>query len=348
MSTRPRKEKPRSVTIIDVARAANVSYSTVSRVINDATRVRADKRQRVLDAMTRLGYVANAQARSLAGGRSRVIGLLVPDLGNSYIGEIARGVDDALAAADHDLMLHTTHHLKSKELMYARQLVSGLIDGLLLLVPLDPSAYVESLYEAQFPYVVIDHQGFDDFSPTVSATNWQGAYDAMRYLLKLGHRRVGFLAGQPDLSSAHERLSAYRAALMDCGILFDPALVADANFQQAPGYGAALALLDLPEPPTAIFAANDLSAYGAMDAARSRGLVIPRDISIIGFDDLPQSGSIRPALTTVRQPLFEMGQQATRLLLDYINDPTRPTERLVMPTELVIRESCAPPKIINE
>jgi LacI family transcriptional regulator len=334
--------KLRNVTIKDVAREAGVSYATVSRVLNAYPHIRPDKRQRVLDAVSRLGYVVNLQARSLVGGRSRVIGLLVPNLGNEYIGEVVRGVDEAAVAADYELMLHTTHR-QTKESAYVNTLVGGVTAGLLLLVPLDPGAYVQMLCDRQFPYVVIDHHRFDNFSPTVSSTNWQGAYGAVCYLIELGHRRIGFIAGTAELSSARERLAAYQAALADQHIPYDPLLVQPGDFRQSRAYTATHVLLDLPQPPTAIFAANDWSALGVYDAVRDRGLRIPQAISVIGFDDVPQAAHLRPALTTVRQPLAEMGRVAARLLFQYIEDPDQPIQQVVLDTQLIIRESCQPP-----
>jgi LacI family transcriptional regulator len=332
------------VTIMDVAREAGVSYSTVSRVINNYKHVSPEKRQRVLSAMTRLGYVVNQQARSLAGGRSHVIGLLVPAVGNSYTGLIMQGIDEELAAAQYDLMLYTTHRQRTKESVYVATLTRGMTDGLLLLLPLGASAYLETLRNEQFPYVVIDHQEIDDANPTVVATNRQGGYRATEYLIELGHHRIGHIAGTPELSSAAERLDGYQAALAHHGIDFDPALVVNGDFQTLSSYDAANALLDLPQPPTAIFAGSDITAFGAVDAIRNRGLSIPDDISVIGFDDLPEAAFMHPALTTVRQPLLEMGRVATCMLLKYISDPECKRERVVMNTELIIRDSCSVPK----
>ncbi len=340
MNNKPRRSS--RVTIKDIARVSGVSYSTVSRVLNNKDHVKPEKREQVMAAVNRLQYVVNPQARSLAGGRSNVIGLLVPELGNGYIGEVIRGIDDALTASGYDLMLYTTHRHAAKEATYLRTLVRGLTDGLLLLVPTDPLAYLETLRQEQFPYVVIDHQGFDDFSPTVIGKNYQAALDATTYLIELGHRRIGFIMGQRHLNSAIDRFKGYRDALQAHGIPADPELVVDGEFLQGVSYVAADQLLSLPNRPTAIFASNDLCAFGAMDAARNHGLSIPNDISILGFDDIPQAASVRPALTTVRQPLMEMGRIATRMLLDYIENPQQERERIFLDTELVIRDSCAP------
>jgi LacI family transcriptional regulator len=332
--------KPRSVTIKDVARAANVSYSTVSRVLNDYEHVRPDKRQRVLEAMQQLGYTVNLQARSLAGGHSQVIGLIVHDLGNPYTAQVVQSIDEELATSDYELILHTTHGHHQKEPIYVDILTHGLADGLLMLIPLGPTPYLKTLYERNIPYVIIsDHEQFDDISPTVATTSAQGAYDVVCYLIELGHRRIGFIGGREDFVSAGERFNAYKAALAAYNLPLDPQLVQPGDYQYRSGYAAATTLLDLPQPPTAIFAANDLMAFAVYDVARSRGVPIPDVLSVAGFDDVPQAAYMHPAMTTVRQPLAEMGKRAARMLLQYIEDPKRPIERTVVPTELVIRES---------
>lgn len=335
-------KKNHNATIVDVAREANVSYSTVSRVLNNYPHIKPEKRERVLAAAKRLGYVANPMARTLAGGQTRIVGLLVPDLMTEYVAQILHGIDEELAVAGYDLMLHTTHHERIKESKYTVALTQGLTEGLLLLLPLDPGAYLETLRNQQFPYVVIDHQGFDDFSSTVTASNHSGALQAMHYLLDLGHRRIGFIAGTANTSSARDREDAYRAALSEAGIAVDDRLIETGGFDQPGGFRATQHLLDLPQPPTAIFASNDASAFGAIEAIRSRGLRIPEDISIVGFDDIPRAQYSYPPLTTVRQPLSEIGRQSVRLLLKHIDNPDLPAERIVLDAALVIRKSCRP------
>jgi len=329
-----------NVTIIDVAREAGVSYTTVSRVLNNKGSVKAETRKRVLLAMTRLGYVVDQRARSLAGGHSQVIGLLVHDVGTSYIGEIIRGVDAEVASAQYDLLLYTTHRRKTKESAYVITLTRGMADGLLLVLPRDPGAYLETLRQHRFPHVLIDHRGGDEEAPAVAAANWQGAYEATEYLIELGHRRIGFITGAMDQICAQDRLAGYETALADHGIAFDAGLVYRGDFFQPLGYAGASVLLELPHPPTAIFASNDVSAFGVMEAVREHGLRIPNDVSVLGFDDIPQAAHVHPPLTTVRQPLEEMGRQATCMLLEHIKDPLRPPKRVELPTELVLRQSC--------
>jgi LacI family transcriptional regulator len=333
-----------AITIFDVASEAGVSYTTVSRVINDDVHVKADTRERVQQVMKRLGYVVNRQARSLAGGRSRVIGVLAPDLGTSYIGEIMRGVDDELDLAHYDMMLYTTHRREAKESGYVATLTQGMADGLLIVLPRNPANFMQTLRQYNFPYVLIDHQGTNEKDHAVGATNWQGAYNATEYLIKLGHQRIGFITGWMDLGCARDRLAGYQAALRTNHLPVNAELVYEGDFHQPKGYAGGHALFGLDQPPTAIFASNDVMAMGVMDAAHSRGLRIPDDVSILGFDDIPQAQNVRPALTTVRQPMEKMGRVAAQMLLDLLSDPQKDVSRVELPTELVVRESCQAPQ----
>jgi LacI family transcriptional regulator len=316
-----------------------VSYATVSRVINNGDHVKPEKRERVLKAMAKLAFHINPQARSLRGGRSHMVGLVVHGMGTGYMGEIVRGIDEALFEAEYDLILYTTHRRKTKEAAYVATLTRGMADGLLLILPRNPEAYIQSLRQRRFPYVLVDHQGIDITGPAVGATNVQGAYDATKHLIDLGHRRIGFVTGTFEMGCAVDRLAGYKAALADHGISFEEELIQEGDFFQPKGYDCARLLLSLPNPPTAIFASNDVSALGVMEAVRDLGLRIPEDISIVGFDDIPQASQVNPPLTTVRQPLEQMGHKAAQMLLEYIADPDMPTQRIELPTELIVRAS---------
>lgn len=340
-----RKKSSETVTIVDVAREAGVSYSTVSRVVNNKSYVKPETRQRVLETMNRLGYQANLAARSLASGRSNVIGLLVHGTISQYTGEIIRGIDDALVTAHYEMMLYTSHRQKSREVDYVNMMVRGLADGLLLLLPLDPEKYLDSLRRQGFPYVLIDRKGDSDKDPSVTTANREGVYKAIRYLIELGHRRIGCITGNLDIAVAVERLEAYKQALADYHIPFDPELVLEGDFLQPSGVVNGNELLALPYPPTAIFASSDLMALGVMDVARARGLKIPEDLSLIGFDDIPMAAVAYPGLTTVRQPLEDIGRIAAEILLRAINNPEQPPEVVVVPTELIIRGTTAPLRI---
>jgi LacI family transcriptional regulator len=339
------KNHTSKVTIIDVAAEANVSYGTVSRVINHDVHVKQETRDRVLQTMVRLGYVANRQARSLAGGRTNSIGVLIPDLGTGYIGEIIRGIDAELGLSDLDLILYTTHRTASKEANYVTNLATGMVDGLILVLPRSPADFIGILTKQDFPFILIDHQGIGPDCPAVGAANWQGGFTATEYLIKLGHQRIGFITGWMDLGCALDRLDGYRSALRTNHIPDAPELIYEGTFFQPDGFNGASILLDLPNPPTAIFASNDVMAMGVMDAIRHRGLRVPDDVSVIGFDDIPQASLIHPALTTVRQPLEKMGRVATQMLLELLNKSQKKIGRIELPTELIIRDSCKVPRI---
>ncbi len=339
------KNQTPKVTIFDVAAEASVSYGTVSRVINHDVHVKQETRDRVLKAMRRLGYMANRQARSLAGGRTNSIGVLVPDLGTGYIGEIIRGIDAELGLSDLDLILYTTHRTASKEANYVANLARGMVDGLLLVLPRSPADFTGTLTQRNFPFVLIDHQGIGQDCPAVGATNWQGGFTATEYLIRLGHQRIGFITGWMDLGCALDRLDGYRSALRTNHIPERPELIYEGTFFQTDGFTGASTLLDLPDPPTAIFASNDVMAMGAMDAIRNRGLRVPDDVSVIGFDDIPQASLIRPALTTIRQPLEKMGRVATQMLLELLSQPQKKSGRIELPTELIVRDSCQAPRM---
>jgi LacI family transcriptional regulator len=332
------------VTIVEVAEKAGVSLGTVSRVMNNDSHVAPGTRERVSAVMREMGYVANRQARGLKGSRTNVIGVLAPDLGTGYIGEILHGIDAELALYHFDLMLFTTHRTAIKEANYVANMVQGMVDGLLVVLPRNPADYTGTLTSRNFPFVLIDHQGTGNPCPAVGATNWQGGYNATEYLIKLGHKRIGFIAGSMDLGAAIDRLDGYKSALQVHHIPVDPQLIYEGTFFQPDGYAGGSALLDLDHTPTAIFASNDVMAMGVMDAIRERGLRVPEDVSIIGFDDIPQAAMVRPALTTVRQPLEEMGRLATQLLIDQLKNPEKEIGRIELPTQLIVRDSTLSPK----
>lgn len=328
---------------MQVAKEAGVSLGTVSRVINDDVHVADETRERVLAVAKELGFVANRQARGLKGRKTNTVGVLVPNLGTGYIGEIMQGIDTELELSQLDLMLFTTHRMADKEANYVANMVQGMVDGLLFIIPRSPSDYIGTLKQRNFPFVLIDNQVADEPCPSVSATNWQGAYQATEYLIELGHRGIGLITGSMDLNSATDRLEGYRSALRTNHILENPDLIYEGEYTQPSGYAGATALLDLDEIPTAIFASNDAMAMGAMDAVRNRGLRVPEDISILGFDDVPQSAMVRPALTTVRQPLEQMGRVAIQMLQDILKNPEKEVDQMRLPTELIIRDSAQPP-----
>jgi len=336
------QSKNHKVTIYDIAEESGFSYSTVSRVLNGFEYVKDATREKILAAAEKLGYVANLQARSLAGGKSNIVGLLVPKIDNNYITEIVAGIDDELAHANFNLMLYTTHRHTGKEEQYTKSIANSMADGLLLIVPLGTDIYLQTLQDLNFPYVLVDQHDLTGQSDEIMTTNYKGAYEATEYLIQLGHRRIAFITGLLELHSTHDRLAGFKDALTDHGIRFNPKYVVQGDFWEDEAYHATNKLLQLEKRPTAIFAANDLTAIGAMTALRDNGISAPEEMSIIGFDDISQAAFTNPRLTTVRQPLEQMGRQAVSLLLEKIRNPDRPPRRITLTTELVIRDSCQP------
>lgn len=331
-----------TVTIFDVAEDAGVSTATVSRVANGHPHIREDTRVRVLEAMERLGYVANLRARGLAGGKTNMIGLLVDDLESSYIAQVVRGVDGAVAERGHEMVVSTMHHRSERTTRSVGQLFNGLVDGLIVLLAAGFAPYMHEVETRGFPIVMIDYEPTPGV-PVVKAANEMGTKAAVEHLLELGHRRIGFITGELDVASARERLDAYRRTLVANDIPVDETLIREGDFLIESGDRATEELLDLSEAPTAIVASSDTEAYGAIHAIRRRGLSIPRDISLVGFDDVPETSYLTPALTTVRQPMRDMGQIAAESLMDLISDPERIPTTVELPTELIVRGTTATP-----
>lgn len=330
-----------TITIFDVAREAGVSTATVSRVANGHANIRPETRQRVEKAMKKLGYVANAQARGLAGGKTNVIGLLVDGLESAYVTQIARGINRAATERGYDVLL-STMTLRPYQPLYVEQLFQGLVEGLVVLLASGFERYLDEVSKRGFPVVLIDHAP-TTLAPVVKTANKMGTRSAVEYLAELGHRRIGFITGFLDVNSAVERLEGYKATLDELEIPVAEELIQHGDFMLEGGIQGTKGLLDLEDPPTAIMCSSDLEAFGALQVARERGIRVPQDLSIVGFDDLPEAKYVTPPLTTVRQPMLDMGRMSAELLLDGIGGSSIPTSTVELPTQLVIRESTASP-----
>lgn len=328
------------VTIADIAELAQVSKMSVSRALNGHSGVSERTRQRILNAADQLGYVPNPGLRTRS-NVPKLIGLLIPDITTTYMGEILRGISSAAERLNYGLMLYTQgivdHTRRTSH--YLSLLENSPVEGVLMVVPRDFEVIVKDLKAHHIPYFIIDHHNGTGDEPSVSATNRKGTIDAMRYLLALGHQRIGFITGRMDITCSHDRLQGYRDGLAEVGLPFDPELVREGDYLQPSGFQQAQILLQLPDRPTAIFASNDLMAFGVMDAAKAAGLTIGRDISIVGFDDIYMASQVHPKLTTVRQPLVAMGEVALEQLVMLLERRTVLNLRRELPTELIIRES---------
>jgi len=313
-----------------------VSVATVSKVINDRYGVAEKTSARVRAVIDELGYTSSLVAQSLRSRRSNVIGILVSDI-ESFNAELLKGAARAIRGTGYDLVVFSDCGQREDQMGWERRSlarVSALTDGAILVTP----SGIDVTSSA--PIVVVDHNVQSATLATVDSDNLSGAITATEHLIRLGHRRIGFLAGRPDLESARLREQGYRHALNAAGIAFDANLVRVGSYQPEAAREATRDLLAREPRPTAIFAANDASAIETLAVARDLGLTLPDDLSVVGFDNVPESALCEPALTTVEQPIQRMGEEAVRLLLALIDDPTSLPAQVVLPTRLVERASC--------
>ncbi len=327
----------RKATIDDVAARAGVSISTVSRVLNRRDRVHPGTRARVEAAMHALRYRPSALARGLALRRCQTIGLLAPNITDPFFVEMVRGVEQAAADAGYGLLIARQLH-PTEEQQYLSLFTNSCVDGVVLVAIGVRRRYLDRLVEEHLPFAVIQQDlGMD--APTFISDNYNGARAMGEHLVGHGFRRIAFIAGSDDTPDSADRLRGLSDVLQASGQTLDDVLLMRGDFGHASGYRAATQLLDLPRPPDAIFAANDQMAVGAIEAARDRGMRIPEQLAVVGFDDTDLSRYISPRLTTVRQPLRDMGRLATEAVIKSLEKQVAP-RCTIMPTELVVRESC--------
>ncbi|HET7646940.1 MAG TPA: LacI family DNA-binding transcriptional regulator [Gaiellaceae bacterium] len=332
-------------TIRDIADLAGVSIATVSRVLNDRPDVAPDTRQTVLQVVREHGFSRNRGARALSRGRTGFIGLTLPLIADAYFGPILSGASEALYEEDMRIILGPTHHEHDREVSMLEHLVGEATDGAILMLPTESETELRELQARNFPFVVVDPmEPPPDGIPCVSAMHAAGAKQATEHLLQLGHRRIGAIAGAEGWYATEERLLGFRAALAGAGLLPDPALIRYSDWRTPAGETAAIEILDRPDRPTAIFAFNDNVAIGALNAARRLELAVPDDLSIVGFDDTFQSKIVWPQLTTVRQPLQELGRTGVSLLMRLLEGQRVEALRMELSTTLVVRASTAPPR----
>jgi LacI family transcriptional regulator len=338
-------EGPSRSTIRDIAAQAGVSTATVSRVLNGRPDVSPGTREAIVQLIREQGYTTNRTARGLAGGRTGLIGLSVPFVHHTYFGHIVAGASEALAERDARLVLCLTEHQHDREVTLLDRLMHGTTDGALVLLPSETSAELLVLRGQQYPFVVVDPMlPLDEDLPVVASAHWHGARAATEHLIELGHRRIAVVTGFASWVASIDRMSGFRVAMAAAGLPLEAQLIREGDFQIEGGYQHGRCLLSLPEPPTAIFAFNDNMAVGVLQAAREAGFEVPRDLSVVGFDDVEIASLLVPPLTTVRQPLEEMGRVAVGLLQRLIEGHSLEAARLELATRLVIRSSTAPPR----
>ncbi len=328
-----------AITIHDVAAAAGVSVTTVSRVLNDKDDVAPETSARVREVIRELGYASSLAARSLRSRRSNVIGVICPDLVQYYSLLVIRGIQRAAREADYDVLVYASaarnaNSLGNREQQQVALLNGSVTDGLIVVTP------HASSYRTTFPLVAVDPQSEDADFACVLSTNFHGVEAAMQHLFDLGHRRIGFIGGRPDLQSANRRREGYCHSLQKHGLPIDESLMRVGNFERDTARGCAIELLRLQPPVTAILAANDEMALGVYDAARELDRRIPHDLSVIGFDNIPDAGLADPPLTTVDQSIEGMGSLAAEVVIKLIagEQPAQLVHKV--PARLVVRQSC--------
>ncbi|SKA02209.1 LacI family DNA-binding transcriptional regulator [Consotaella salsifontis] len=336
-------------TLAEIARVAGVSRMTASRAINNRPGVSQQVREDILRIADEMGYVINWMAQRLSsrrsGGSNGIIGVTA-QLHTPFAGEVVTAIGSAVRGVGQDLLVYSPPDSAGRPPGRVLDLLHQVADGVIAILPYQGD-YLDALARARIPVVTIERRGEHDPFPWVSGDNYAGARLLMRHLMELGHRRIGFITGDNRMESARDRLRAYGDALREAGMADDPRLVAEGNYLQKGGFEGANYLLALEPRPTAIFAANDISAVGAAAAIHEAGLSVPGDISLAGFDDLPLAAQMKPGLTTVHQPLARMGRTAVKMLLERVMEPAAAPACVTVPVELVVRGSTAAPQLVR-
>jgi LacI family transcriptional regulator len=325
--------------IRDVAKLAGVAPITVSRVINNSGYITDETRQRVEEAIRALGYVPNSLARSLRSHKTRMLALVLTDITNPFWTTVARGVEDAASDAGFSVILCNTDESAVEQERYIRVILEKQVDGVLLVPAGDPREPVRTIRSQQTPVVVLDRCVPTDLdTDVVRCDSVRGAYELVKLLIGLGHRRIAILTGPEAVSTAADRVAGYRQALSEAGLGWEQVLYGEYTLES--GYDLATRALQTPVRPTAFFAGNNFLAIGGLRALRDHNLKVPEEMALVGFDDLPESLVVDPFLTVAAQPAYEMGHKATELLLARLNGQAPEScQEVILPTRLIVRRS---------
>lgn len=330
------------ITIKDVARAAQVSITTVSHVVNNTRFVDPATKQRVLTACEELGYQPNSLARSLRSGVTRTIGLVVPDASNLFFADVARKIEDFGFQQGYSVILCNSDNNPEKQTRYITTLLAKQVDGVIFISSGSEPDDLMRLVDNNIPVVVADRDVPLELADVVLLDNEQAGYDATRHLIGLGHRRIACITGPNHLAPSMQRFEGYKRCLKENGIDFDAKRIEMGDFRFQSGEEAMQRLLASPARPTAVFVLNDMMAIGAMSSVHKAGLSIPKDISIIGFDDIEIDAAVTPALTTMAQPIEEMAQHTMSLLIDHLVGKKHDlNQRVILTAKLIQRDSTA-------
>ncbi|GAA3766005.1 LacI family DNA-binding transcriptional regulator [Terriglobus aquaticus] len=327
----------------EIARRAGVSSATVSRVINGSNAVTAETARRVQVILDEAKFIPNPSATTLKYGRSKTYGLVIPDICNPYFSEFLAAFEAALEQIDHEMLLTSVQDAEGL-LRSVRRMLMRQVDGAVLMGSEFETQAIEPLLQRRIPIVTLDRRSTDAGRSDVAIDYESGFTEAVLHLRSLGHDRIGFIGGYPQMQTSKLRVNAFRQALQAADLRYDATLVKPGNYRVPGGEAAMAQLLDLPEPPTAVLHANDLSAFGAMLGAHKRGLQVPRDISLIGTDDVLLSEVMHPPLTTVRIPRKRLAQLCIEALEHTKRQEDGRGAQFSLKTELVVRGTTAPPR----
>jgi len=327
--------------IQDIAKAANVSIATVSRVFNNSNKVRSETANKVLEVAKKMNYRPNRVARRMRvkNSDSLILGLIVTDLGNPFFSDLSRGVEDIAYKNKQALLVCNTDEDPEKEKFYIDSMLSERVSGIIIAPTTGNYDYLRSLKEQNYPIVCVDRYPSDLNIDTVTINNKKGAYEATKRLIELGHKRIGIINGIRNLSTTAGRYNGYKKAIKEAGIQLSKDLVVFENYKESGGREAIQHFLSLDSPPTAVFCTNNLMTLGCYEELHKRRINIPEDMAIIGFDDMPWAVALDPPLTAIKQPSYELGVNAVELLLKRLRKTNGNTMHMVLNPELIIRDS---------
>lgn len=343
-SGRRKSNGQKKATVKDVSQVAGVSTATVSRVLAGFEEVSDETRQRVLEAARALNYQPNRNARNLRKNTTSKIGVIISDIQNPFFGSIVRGIEKVTIKDDYTLILGNSDEDSEREKKLIAMLLEEGVAGVIIVPTNADAESYRPLFGSHTPFLVIDRRLPLPALDMVLVNGAAGAEMAVDYLVSLGHRKIGYVGGLKHLSVMHEREQGYLAALQKHNLPLVPDYLRQGNNRQDGGQAAVCELLALPKPPTAILIANNLMTLGGLQAIHESGMRIPDQVSLVGFDDMDWAPSLRPPLTVVAQPAYEMGETAASILLERIRDPEQPPRTVVLDTRLIVRASCREPK----
>jgi DNA-binding LacI/PurR family transcriptional regulator len=336
-----------SPTIKDIARMASVSHSTVSRALHNTTLVDPKTADRIQRIARNIGYRASAVARGLATQKTRTIGVVVTTIADPFVSKVLSGIEEAANRRGYSVFLAESNTDSEREIKAVHSFAERRVDGIVVTSSRVGSLHFKLLSETKVPIVLVNNQHPGASAHSVMIQNAEGGRQAVQHLIRLGHRRIAYIRDSFGYQSDAERLAGYRAALKHSGIAFSEELVVDGDGKAEGGIIAMRNLLGLEEPPTAVFCYNDMTALGALRCIHDERLQVPEDISLVGFDDLSIASYTQPRLTTVRQPMWQLGQLAMESLLKLMSGQES-VGAISVPTELIIRESTAPPREVSK